>query len=124
MSCGDAWSTYTAGVLAGLASAQHVVHDAPGSRRPVRVLALLVVPDLHGDLLQDVWLGPILPEAAPPDHGGRLAHTRRASKRLKADWTHIRHLRYFICQSDDSHVLQESYFILEKRWLPCAGSVG
>ncbi len=44
-------STYAAGVLALLSCAEHVVLYAAGCRVTVRLLAHLVVPDLHCDLL-------------------------------------------------------------------------
>ena len=72
------YSAYTAGISALLSGAHHVVHDAPGRRVAVGVLAGGVVPDVDGDLAQDVWLRPRLLDAAPPHHRGRLAGVRLA----------------------------------------------
>ena len=63
----------TAGVLALLPGTEHVVHDAPGGRVPVGVLALLVVPDVDGDLPQFVRLRSLFLDAAPADHSPGLA---------------------------------------------------
>jgi hypothetical protein len=47
-------STYAAGVLALLSCAEHVVLYATRCRVTVRLLAHLVVPDLHRDLLHQL----------------------------------------------------------------------
>jgi hypothetical protein len=44
--------TYAAGILALLAGTEHVVLNATWGGIPVGLLAHLVVPDLHCDLLQ------------------------------------------------------------------------
>ena len=72
------YSAYTAGISALLSGAHHVVHDAPGRRVAVGVLAGGVVPDVDGDLAQDVGLRPRLLDAAPPHHRGSLAGVRLA----------------------------------------------
>ncbi len=62
-----------AGVLALLASAQHVVLDPCGGVVSVGGGALGVVPDAKGELVEDVRLRALLADAAPPHHGGHLA---------------------------------------------------
>merc|ERR1719195_275780 len=96
----------TAGISALLSGAHHVVHDAPGRRVAVGVLAGGVVPDVDGDLAQDVGLRPRLLDAAPPHHRGSLAGVRLAAAGAgQAHCAHVVHLGDLVSQRDDGHVL-------------------
>ena len=114
-SCGEVCRgllpTYAAGVLALLSGAEHVVHDAPGGGVAVGVLALRVLPDLDGDLPENVGLRPGLLDAAPPHHGPGLVGVT-VTARVQADGPHVVHLGHLLVQGDDGHVLVlEKYFV-------------
>ena len=104
MSC---CGTYTAGVLALLASTQHVVHDAPWGGGSVGVLAHLVVPDTDSDFLQDVGLRPVLLEATPANYSGSPVLVLGSSLLGKAHWPDIGQIGHLVLQGDDSHVLRD-----------------
>ena len=61
--------TYAARVFALLASTHHALLDTRGGRAAVGAGALLVVPDLHGEFLEDRGAGSTLPEETPAHHG-------------------------------------------------------
>ena len=65
--------TYAARVLALLPCAKHGADDAARRLVPVRRPALVVVPDLHGELLQRVGLRAVLVEGAPADDRAHAA---------------------------------------------------
>ena len=71
-----------------------------GSVRAVRRLALLVRPDLHGQLHERVRLRPVLLQTAPANDGARLSGVAVIASR-QADWTDVLELaRNLRIQSD------------------------
>ena len=102
--------TYAARVLALLAGAEHVVHDAPGGGVAVGVLASGVVPDLDGDLPEDVRLGPGLLDAPPPHNSPGLPRVQVAAT-VNADCPHIAHCGHLLRQGDDGHVFVLSKYV-------------
>ena len=101
--------TYTAGVLPGVAGADHAAGDAAGGVAAVGAVAPAVGPDLDLDLPQLVGLGAGGGEGAPAGDLDLLAHEGPGVVGLETDGLHPVGRVDLLGQGQDGHVI-----VLEK----------